>query len=147
MTDISIPTGKTRRNATSIDQLMNDSMQRAVTRIVAAADRESRKLSKKERERREAVAETIDEWLQFLDETGDEETLKAFFIQIELLASAKNRRRIAGHPLRPQEGVEDVVAKELDRRAAERDCAQREKEAAAKATNAAAKTDETAAAE
>ncbi|MBK1637174.1 hypothetical protein [Rhodovulum adriaticum] len=143
MTDFTIPTGKTRRNATSIDQLMNESMKRKLNRIVAVADRESRKLSQKERERREAIAETIDEWLGFLDENEEVETLKAFFIQIELLASAKNRRRIAGHPLRPQEGVEEVVAAELARRAAERGRAQCEKEAAAKATDAAAETDTT----
>jgi len=145
MAHITIPKGTNRRGSTDIAALMSSDMEKVLNRILLAADKESRKLSKKERERREAIAETIDDWLGFLAEDGDEETLTAFFIQLELLASSKNRRRIAGHPLRPQ-AANPVVEKELDRREAERERARQDREAAAEAAEAAApKAGETAA--
>lgn len=81
------------------------------------------------RERRMAIAELIDAWL----ETQDEAARTAFFGSIELAATAPKRKRITTHPLRPA-AVEAIVTRALAERENE---AKRTEEAGAEAKVAA----------
>ncbi len=84
--------------APTADDLRSDATERAFATLLRSVGRQTTKANKQDLERRKALGDTIGLWL----ETLDEEQRIAFFLTIESVATATNRRKIATHPLRPK---------------------------------------------
>lgn len=130
-----LPTKRPKRNRAVMDAAAAQSlqMQRAMERIAKVATGLGRKDEETQRQARTAITETVEIWLSWLSE-ADPEVVEDFYTELEVLASAGNRRRIAKHAFRPV-GVDERVASELARIEAARLA---EAEAAAAAAEAAA---------
>jgi hypothetical protein len=115
-----LPT-KTRRGRKSggAAAIQSKQMQKAMERITIIASQAGRKDEAVQRNARLAIAETIEVWLEWLSEE-DPQAVEDFYTELEVLASAAHRRRIAKHALRP-EGVDERVERELARIEAERE--------------------------
>ncbi len=128
----SLPQKTVRKNrkktVPNISPALMQAMEKSNARIAAVADKEARKNDKVQREARMAIAETFDEWLEWMAEE-DPSQIEDLFIQLGCLANAPNRRRLFKHTQMP-EGVSEQVQDELDRAKAE---AERAEEANSKA--------------
>lgn len=115
-------TAKTARKSRP-DILQSPQMLRAVQRVAVVADKAGRRDEATQRQARAAIADTIEGWLDWLAEE-DPQAVEDFYVEIELLATAALRKRIAKHALRP-EGVEDRVQLELEKRKEEEEAARK----------------------
>lgn len=76
----------------------DEQVHRAVARVGTLMAKRARKLDRIAQQRRAALAETVEPWLEGLDET--ERT--RIFAELEGVASARARRILEEHPLRPK---------------------------------------------
>ncbi|MEJ2018979.1 MAG: hypothetical protein P8X51_12010 [Maritimibacter sp.] len=81
----------------SAEALKTDATNRALSTFLRTVGRETTKANKLEFERRKAFGETINAWIESLDE----DARAGFFASIEAIATASNAKKIASHPLRP----------------------------------------------
>ncbi len=89
----------------SADDLKTEAALRSFGVFAKQIGQATTKATKVDLARRTAIADTITAWLESLDEAKRAE----FFRGIEAAASGPNRRKIAGHPLRPA-GLDEQTA-------------------------------------
>ncbi|KAA0909959.1 hypothetical protein FLO80_19065 [Aquicoccus porphyridii] len=115
---------------------MTDAMQRrmeaAFATVGRTADKVARKDDKIQREAREAFANTLDIWLDWLSEENPEQIEEIFF-EFGCFGNATSRRRLLKHALAP-EGVGERIDAQLEEWKAEEEAAKAaaQSEAAAK---------------
>jgi hypothetical protein len=105
--------------------------ERAMTSLRNTLNKQVKKADNEERLRSKAINATMPEFIAAMDD----DVLAPFFFGLEWLATAANRRRIAGHPLRPE--IVDEMHEEAD--AEEAIAAEEEERAAAMAAEREAK--------
>ncbi|MBS1303254.1 hypothetical protein, partial [Loktanella sp. SALINAS62] len=76
----------------------SSSTERAVASLRRSMGRDFKKSDTKDRMTKKAINDTMDDFIAAMDE----ELLAPFFFSLERLATSANRRRIAGHSLRPE---------------------------------------------
>ncbi len=104
---------KRSRKARSISPSQSKQLERAMDRVARVASIVGRKDEVAQRNARLAIADTVEDWLDWLAEE-DPQAAEDFYVELEILASASNRRRIQKHALRP-DGVDERVERELSR--------------------------------
>jgi len=120
---------KTRR--TDEDILKNETFKKALEKAGMTGARVARKNDKVQRAAKLAMAETVDDWLDWSAE-DDASAPTDFFVQIALLASAANRSKILKHAMIPQEAIKIIEAQvaqwkaEGEKEAASKDAAKAE---------------------
>ncbi len=115
------PVKSSRKNRTAIP--MSPAMQAAMFKVANVAANVSRKDEAAQRAARQAIADTVAEWITWLNEDHPE-SVEEFYYEICMLATAGNRNRIAKHSLMP-EGLLDRVEEDLkaQKKEAEREAA------------------------
>ncbi|WP_439109690.1 hypothetical protein [Lentibacter sp.] len=103
------PAKSTRKNRTAIP--MSQAMEAAMFKVASVAANVSRKDEATQRAARQAIADTVAEWIHWLNENHPE-AVHEFYYEICMLATSGNRNRIAKHSLMP-EGLLDRVEKDL----------------------------------
>lgn len=98
----------------SLDMMKNEATSKAFDTFLRAAGKQTVKLTKAEVERQKAFGATMTDFLKSLDE----EARVGFFLAFEAVASGPNRRKIATHPLRPNELIDNILAEVTDEDAA-----------------------------
>ena len=94
------------------EDLRTTATDRAFNAFARAVSKETTKANEMEMERRKAFGATMNAWI----ETLDEDQRAGFFRSIEAVATAANARKIATHPLRPEELDDEVEAAEKEAR-------------------------------
>ncbi|WP_458792288.1 hypothetical protein [Yoonia sp. MH D7] len=103
------PVKATRKNRNEVP--MSAAMKAAMFKVANVAANMSRKDEATQQAARKAIADTIEKWIAFLSE-NDAEAVEDFYYEINMLATAGNRRRIAKHATMP-EGVFERVEGDL----------------------------------
>ncbi|NVO25718.1 hypothetical protein [Donghicola mangrovi] len=88
------------------EMLKTDATTRAFNTFLKSAGKATVKLTKAEIERQKAFGETMNSFLKELDD----EARAGFFIAFEKVASGPNKRRIAGHPQRPNALIDAILS-------------------------------------
>lgn len=94
----------------------SEQLEKAMQRVAAISQKSGARVEKTQREARAAIAETINLWLDWLEDENPEQ-MPEFFAQIAILATAANRSKIGKHVMMPaglMDEVEAIIAKQQE---------------------------------
>lgn len=111
-----IPTKKNRKSSKEVASPMSPELLRSIetanARIANVAGKVARKNDKIQREARQAIADTLDDWIAWMADE-DPPRVEEFLFEIGCIASASNRRRLLKHAQMP-EGVSERVEEQVE---------------------------------